>query len=370
MFRKAVVVGVAQVKQWGATETVAEVFGKLGHNTGNMVFTEALSRVLHEPKVASFAMAPEEIEHSDAVVIAAANWINEFDDYGWLANSIERTKLPVFLVGVGAQAGLDHKVPKLSAGSLRMLKLVSERSAFIAARGEFTCDVLGHYGITNVLPLGCPSLLLAGTRGPRLAREASLDNVVVHATRHGFNRCDIMQSWIYREAFRADLELLLQSEVADTYYALGKTNNANILARADPVLHDVYNTTDTQAIASYLRRRGLFFTHFDQWISHMKQRSFCVGTRIHATIASLIAGTPATVIAHDSRTLELAKAMGIPFIMGSQIEIDAPLPMDLLLSAFSDAMHFKTYQQYYARYMEFFRGNGFLLSQAYKTEGD
>jgi hypothetical protein len=365
MYRRAAVVGVTQVRQWGATETVAQVFEKLGHNTGNMVFTEALLRVLYEPTATSFSLTREETESRDAIVLAAANWINEFDDYGWLATAIEGTTLPTFLVGVGAQAGLDHKIPRLSAGTQRMLKIISERSVLIAARGEFTCEVLAHYGITNAWPVGCPSLLLAGARGPRFSHPPSLDNVVVHATRHGFNRCDELQSWLYREAFRADLELLIQSELADVYYALGKTNNPQILARADPILQQIYQTDNVSAVADYLYRRGLFFTNFEQWTSHMRQRSFCVGSRIHATIASIIAGTPATLIAHDSRTLELAKAMGIPFVTSLELNIKESLPLELLLSTHSRENNHSHINKYYLRYLDFFKKNDLAIAPEY-----
>ena len=49
-------------------------------------------------------MTDKELAGRDVVVLAAANWINSYDDFGWLANRLERIKLPVLLVGVGAQA--------------------------------------------------------------------------------------------------------------------------------------------------------------------------------------------------------------------------------------------------------------------------
>jgi hypothetical protein len=48
------------------------------------------------------------------------------------------------------------------------------------------------------------------------------------------------------------------------------------------------------------------------WITDLRDVDFSFGTRIHGTIAALIAGTPAVVLAHDSRTLELARHFGIP----------------------------------------------------------
>lgn len=361
MIKHAALAGVSQVKRWGHSQTVVDVFKKLGLNSGNMVFTEALSRVLQHPKLSTFSVSDQEIEGCDGIVLAAANWISEFDDFGWLADAVERTKLPVFLIGVGAQATLDHAIPKIKPGTLKLLKIVSERSALLAARGDFTCEVLEHYGIKNAVPTGCPSLLLAGASGPVFEQKPSTDGVIVHATRHGFHRCDEFQSWIYREALRHDRELLLQSEVADVYYTLGKTNNTQILEQAEPVLSKVYDT-DMTVVADYLKRRGLFFTDFETWISYLKKRTFCTGTRIHATIASIIAGTPATLIAHDSRTLELARTMGIPHVLSSELQGMTDLPMERLMEAHLAASSYPNYRNYFDRYIDVFKKNGLMLS--------
>src|SRR5262245_43635538 len=104
MFRKALVVGVRQVQPQAERATIDQIMLSLGQNTGNMMFTESLLRFVHDATWGSFSLSPQEIEGHDAIVLAAANWVNDFDDFGWLADRLEQTRLPVFLVGVGAQA--------------------------------------------------------------------------------------------------------------------------------------------------------------------------------------------------------------------------------------------------------------------------
>jgi hypothetical protein len=363
MLKKTVIAGVRQVASWNNALTVAEALNSLGQNSGNMMFTESLSRVLENSTLTSFNPSKNELEGRDAIVLAAANWVNEFEDFGWLANVLEGTKLPVFLIGVGAQAPMTMKIPRVAPGTLRLLKIVAERSRSIAARGEFTCEVLAHYGIKNAVPTGCPSLLLVGNSGPKFSGPATTDRVVLHATRHAFNNTDTFQKYLYQQAMKQDLELLLQSEHADIYFALDRTNNSEILARASSAVRLAYETDDVEQVSAYLRNRGLFFIDFQKWISHMKTRTFCLGTRIHGTISSIIAGTPAVLIAHDSRTLEMAKSMSIPYVLSSCINTEEDLCVADYLAVSESSQFGDNYKSYFDRYIKFFQENELAVAK-------
>jgi hypothetical protein len=60
------------------------------------------------------------------------------------------------------------------------------------------------------------------------------------------------------------------------------------------------------------------------WIDYLTGFDFNFGTRIHGTIASLLAGTPGYLFAHDSRTLELARYFEIPH----RVMRDVPADVD------------------------------------------
>ncbi len=357
-FNSPVVVGISQISHWTETLTIDQALVLLGRNSGNMMFTEALLRVLKNASHAPFALDESIYDGHDSIVLAAANWINEFEDFGWLCDILERTKLPVFLVGVGAQAPLSPSIPKLRPGTLRLLRLVADRSVSIAARGEFTCEVLDHYGIKTGIATGCPSLLLAGEAGPRLRDPAAWGRVVLHATRHGFAGCDDFQRYLYRQAFASRFDILLQSEGADIYYALGRTWNDQIMAKAEPAVREAYGDDDAGAISEYLRQHGLFYINYPQWLRGISEKSFCLGTRIHGTVASIVAGTPAVLIAHDSRTLELAQAMALPHVLASDVPTDRPLDLARYLDVIDGDDLRRHYTVYRARFMEFFRQNG------------
>ncbi|MFM8981771.1 MAG: polysaccharide pyruvyl transferase family protein, partial [Spartobacteria bacterium] len=49
------------------------------------------------------------------------------------------------------------------------------------------------------------------------------------------------------------------------------------------------------------------------WVQfHRENTDFTISSRIHGCVASLLAGKPALLLAHDQRTSELAETMGIP----------------------------------------------------------
>ena len=77
------------------------------------------------------------------------------------------------------------------------------------------------------------------------------------------------------------------------------------------------------------------------WFDHLATYEFSFGTRIHGNIAAVLAGTPAVVLAHDSRTLELAAYHKIPHRQLRSLDgrVD---PVELHAEADWDPMHEST----------------------------
>ncbi len=372
MYKAPMVVGVRQLPRWSETTTLEDALLYLGQNTGNMMFTEALLRVIQGAEWGSFALEPSQLEGHDAIVLAAANWINSYDDFGWLADRLEKTKLPVILIGVGAQASTGMEIPVVKPGTLRLLKIVEERSVSIAARGEFSCEVLDKYRFKNTVATGCPSLMLAGPAGPkmRIPEQISLQGACIHSTRHFFQAADGFQDYLYRQAFKHDIDIILQSELADMYYVLDKPRDAAVEQRAAETVMRAYGSDDPVAVQAYLRRRGHVFMNYEDWVAFMKTKAFCFGTRIHGTVASIVAGTPATLIVHDSRTLEMAKAMAIPYVMSSDISTATDqAPQDLLLPEAIQRL-IASFPKYYAKYLAFLAGNMLSASPSFTPHND
>jgi hypothetical protein len=65
---------------------------------------------------------------------------------------------------------------------------------------------------------------------------------------------------------------------------------------------------------------------------------FAVGTRLHGSVAAIVGGTPAVMVAHDSRTLEVADYHAIPHRTLPSVPVDAGVA-DLFELADYDAFH-------------------------------
>jgi Polysaccharide pyruvyl transferase len=367
MFKSPLVVGIRQFENWEEAGSVEATLDALGKNSGNMMFMQALLTVLDGARWGSYSLTPFELDGRDVIVLASANWINGFEDFGWLAERLEKTSLPVVLVGVGAQASLAMEIPRVKPGTLRLLSLVRDRSKSIAARGTFSCDVLSQLGFNDVVPTGCPSLLLAGREGPSITvpEDLSFETTCVHATRHGVRPANPFEESLYRLAFREKMDIILQSETPDIYGVLGSPNPVGKEEQFSDLLMNSYGSQDVAAVSSYLRRHGHAFTNFEGWVEYMRTKAFCFGTRIHGTVASLIAGTAATLIAHDSRTLEMAKSMSIPYVLQSDLSAIENVDLRELLLKNDILGLLSHYHKYFVTFIDYFRDNDMMPSAGY-----
>jgi hypothetical protein len=303
----------------------------IGDNVGNLLFSSASYKLLQtagtEVEVGSMKGGKAEAERinatADHVVIPLANAFRHSyaDSLDRMSETIEALKVPVTVLGVGAQLRLDGKVDRLDAVKdhvVRFVRAVLDKSPSIGVRGEFTETYLKGLGFSDVDVIGCPSVFL---RGPGLRiekRVAELTRVsrvslnispyvpgLAPIVDHNMERYPHLR---YAAQHRDALGMLLDR---DHKSADHKTDQSVL-----PTHHDHPLVRDG---------RTSFFVDPEPWIRYLAGFDYSFGTRIHGNIAALLAGTPATVLAHDSRTLELVRFYDIPHRTMKQVgpETDA-----------------------------------------------
>jgi len=293
----------------------------IGSNTGNLVFSQATYRLLSTSdarlKTSGLAKsrAAEINDRYDHVVIPLANAFRAgyLDTLDALSALIERLTIPVTVLGVGAQASLEgayRRGDEVAESARRFVRAVVEHSPSIGVRGDFTGQYVRALGFSDdqVDVIGCPSMFMYGPdlhvtkKAERLTRESPIAlNISPYVREMGpisLSHADRYPNLIYMAQNHRTLELMLWG-----HYPYPE-NRLKVLAEAGAPV-----TLDHPLIR---QDRVRFFVDPQTWFVHMRGYDFSFGTRIHGNIAALLAGTPALVLAHDSRTLELAEYHAIP----------------------------------------------------------
>jgi hypothetical protein len=330
-----------------------------GNNVGNLAFSHAAHRTLSTSTsvvesnrfTVSAAEAARINAECDVFVLPLANAfrLSFASALTRLTAMIEELTVPVVVLGVAAQGTLDYDASRLTRIEplvKRFVSAVLDRSATIGVRGEFTANYLASLGFSAVDVIGCPAMYLHGAdlqvvpKRPALAVDAKLSiGVSPYVKAMGKLLARHLARYPHLTYIPQDLETLgklLLGPVADPH----------------PIASDLPLHLTNRV---FTEDKARFFVDPVPWLKHLAGRDFYFGSRIHGSIMALLAGTPATVLAHDSRTLELAEFHQIPHrrIADGRKVGAARLydEMDL------DALH-RTHAANFTNYVEFLERNG------------
>jgi hypothetical protein len=298
----------------------------VGGNAGNLVFLQATWKILGVPGV---TIAPDRLETNpraageineryDAYVIPLANAFRPSFESTLIQMTelIKRLRIPVIILGVGAQASVGYELGRLKPIEPAVRAFVSavlDRGPSIGVRGELTHSYLRSLGFRDVEVIGCPSMFLHGEdlrvekRLPRLERDARVSlNVSPYVKAMG----SIVTSHVERYP-----NLTYVAQDLDTLCLLLWGESPSAAAETNPIPIHLSHPL-------FRENRVRFYVEPWPWIADLRGCDFAFGTRIHGNITALLAGTPAYVFAHDSRTLELVRYFGIPHRAMSQVPPD------------------------------------------------
>lgn len=232
-----------------------------------------------------------------------------------LTQVISNLDIPVTVIGVGSQhplTGEDEPNQDLDDDVQHFMSAVLDRSSSVGVRGEDTAAYLKRlgYGDEHVDVIGCPSIFMHGphptvrpivsklTEDSALAMSASPGTgkrmtPILHDHAQRFSRF----RYIPQNSF--DLNTMVWGEPNP------RPNDISGLSSIDSPLH-----TNDQI---------RFPLDPDTWVEYLRDFDFVLGTRIHGTVAGILAGTPTLLLAHDSRTRELADYHQIPYVPFDQV---------------------------------------------------
>jgi hypothetical protein len=268
-----------------------------------------------------------------------------------LSELLEDVEIPVTVTGIGAQAAVGQGIESLDSIRETVKKfvgLVLDRSASIGVRGEFTKSYLLGLGFPDdsIDIIGCPSLFLYG-RDFTVHKKADRIDVDSPLALNLTPEVHGIGAFATAQAARHPNLTYIGQDANDLRMLLWGVPFPHVDDPLAPVhmQHPIYQSD----------RMRLFLDTWP-WYDFCATQDFAYGTRFHGNVAALLGGTPAHLLAHDSRTLELAEYHAMPSTV--MPEITAELKAEELydatdMTAFNAAMPDR-----FDRYTAFLDRNG------------
>lgn len=330
-------------------------FERTGHNTGNLLIGTGLYRQIPTERHFNGTFhSPEFIEeHCQLIAIAAANWIYEGFDFGQVADYLEKisSKIPMVVVGLGAQVPSSTAISKVNipTGTRRLLEIFADRCIDIGVRGEYTADVLSRMGVKNVTVTGCPSYYMNCMPTLEINAKEFHDefNISLNGSRnvysHSFNPAAALsvESELIRMSQRSGYDFVLQNETPELQIVHDHISSRRYLAEIHELLdrHDL--ALSVEEYVEWIKRSCKAFYDIDDWSRFIQTKDLSIGSRFHGNLIALLNGVPSILIAHDSRTTEMAEFMKIPHVVVDKCDLGN-------IRSLYEAADFKAFSENYA----------------------
>ncbi|GAA1484737.1 polysaccharide pyruvyl transferase family protein [Brachybacterium fresconis] len=288
----------------------------LGTNSGNLIYGAASHKLFSTQDTVVEAnhyringkMADQVNAEYDGFILPLANCFRpDFEDHlRRTADFLERLTIPFVMLSGGAQLPLDGDPSALRAMEptiTRFARAVLSGSSALTVRGEMTAEYLRSLGFHDVVVVGCPSLTLHGP-GHRVEVPETLAP-----------GAPIAYNLETKDPFGGDLIADAERHYRATYIAQEHGTLELMLWATSPYDADDPRLPLERSHPQFTAARAEMYIDAYPWIGRLEQMAFSFGARAHGNIAAVLAGTPSVMLAHDSRTLELAQHHGIPYLI-------------------------------------------------------
>lgn len=296
----------------------------IGTNVGNFLYLDGVLRsimvdedTIIEPNYYNTNLYdPEYVnENFDCFVIPLADAFREnfVGELNGLTRFVRKLTIPCYVTGVGLKAPYepDFSQSRPQDAAVRaFVHAVLDKSACIGVRGALTgkyLETLGFKEDKDFMVIGCPSMY---SRGNRLhSRTPVLNN----DSKVCFNS-NVAASVPNRKFIKQKM-----SEYENHYFVAQVVRELRSIYLGAPyeykIEYNFHNVTDP----IYQDGRIRFFCNVPKWVEFMKDAELTFGSRLHGTIAAVLADAPAVLVTKDSRTRELAEYHHLNSIHESQL---------------------------------------------------
>ena len=296
------------------------------HNIGDAFVYDSSLKLLHFESIAGANIrdaSDADIERYNSefafAFLRGSNYLHEEMDWENAPTILNRLRIPIIAIGIGAQAPAKGKL-RLTHAARRVLDCIAERSASIGVRGAYTADVLWSLGIRNARIVGCPTIFrnndptlridlppLSAIRqvGYTLRREVGHDYAVDIGC-----YLDLQRDTIIDLSRRFDLHVAAQGEIEEKKILWGAAPMREA-AMSQLRMQGWLRGADDPMEALY-RSRLFYADSVAEFEAFCRCQDLVLGYRLHGNLLSLANRIPSVYFTYDSRTTEFAETFQIP----------------------------------------------------------
>lgn len=303
-------------------------------NTGDMMVYDSILKLLDFSgldvlKIANPTEADIDRYNSqfDYAILRASNFIHEHMKWEKAEWVLQRLKIPVYAIGVGAQAETRRKI-ELSPESKRIWEMIANSSRAIGVRGSYTAETLNSNGIKNVEVIGCPSLFRKRDRELRLKlKSSSTIKKVAFSLRRETSHYYAADVQAFTRLQR-DLLLRLAAEYDATVTIHGEPEEKAFFSRNEEAIERAilrlrqlgwFAKPYEEKLLPIYRERLFLNDRVEDYDHMIEQQDFAVGYRVHGVLPALANRVPGVLVSYDTRSSELAETFSIPTYTAEEI---------------------------------------------------
>lgn len=337
-------------------------FNGICPNWGNKLWFQGLYSAINNGENEIYFRENENIEEIneryDLIIYPMANIFGaEYAEaFEPLAHTFSQINIPVFIVACGVQASeyseLDSLVKRIGESSKKFIDAIYKTGGEFALRGEFTKEFFGKLGFHSAVVTGCPSLYQLGPDFSVNDAKVEVENLL--PTING-------KLEYFEDILRANTKSIYidQDRYFNCLYNPTFLDNTDI--RSCIRYSYIYNSYSAELLSE---GRIQQIADMNDWYCYLKEKgfNFSIGTRIHGNIMSILSGIPATVVAIDTRTQEMAEFFDIPYIVADKKNPITVKKMIELYEKMDYSAFNQKFKQRYYNYEEFLRKYGIVNS--------
>ncbi|ADO42479.1 polysaccharide pyruvyl transferase family protein [Ketogulonicigenium vulgare] len=314
-----------------------ELFSQVGHNNGNLAFVHSIMNQIDAEFIPFAWGTPAAVvnEQVDMVVFPGANQLGKHTDLGGLADNMSKYDKPVIAIGLGAQADDFGRDIELKEGTRAWLDcLIENGKRFgvqnIYTRGPFTTEQIKKLTGVDTFSNGCPSHFLSENPNLGKALEANWNSTplpkrVAVAGGH--------ESWGHVRTIEQQLVAMMMDVQYPGVYVVQSMADMVKISRGDfdaiepekleQIRKHIMPHYSIEEFKTWANNYARSYYDIYAWMDDMRRHDLLIGPRFHGAQLALQAERMACCITIDSRTEEMCRETGVPFLRAA--DLDRPL---------------------------------------------